>query len=115
MPACGHGAVRHWRRALPGCREPGSLQRSLSAHATLSANPSPQKEKESSGIPDVPGGGSKLLEVSFASIEDRKLRGSLRDASYIEAQITALQVLGARPADACLALDWVTHTWRSTG
>lgn len=53
-----------------------------------------QKEKESSGIPDVPGGANKLIEVEFASIEDRKLRGSLRDASYIEAQVTALQVRG---------------------
>lgn len=53
----------------------------------------PQREKEASGLADVPGGAKgKLLEVEFAFTEDRKLRGQLRDASAIEAQITALQI-----------------------
>lgn len=52
-----------------------------------------QKEKEGSGLADVPRGAQgKLLEVEFAFTEDRKLRGQLRDASAIEAQITALQI-----------------------
>jgi hypothetical protein len=46
-----------------------------------------QKEKETSGIPDVPGGGNKLVAVEYATIEDKKLRGSLRDAGFIEAQV----------------------------
>lgn len=51
-----------------------------------------EKEKEASGIPDVPGGANKLVDVEYAAIEDRKLRGSLKDPSYIEAQVTALQI-----------------------
>lgn len=43
-------------------------------------------------MPDVPGGNNKLIEVEFATIEDRKLRGSLRDVGAIEAQVTAIQV-----------------------
>ncbi|KIZ04855.1 hypothetical protein MNEG_3102 [Monoraphidium neglectum] len=50
------------------------------------------KEKETSGIPDVPGGGNKLVAVEYATIEDKKLRGSLRDAGFIEAQVTAIQI-----------------------
>ncbi len=51
------------------------------------------KEKEGSGIPDLPSGlSSKALEVEYAVTEDRKLRGQLRDPSGIEAQVTALQV-----------------------
>jgi hypothetical protein len=45
----------------------------------------PQREKEAGGVPDV--NGNKLVEVELASIEDRKLRGSLRDANYVEAQV----------------------------
>eukprot|EP00878_Enallax_costatus_P000403 GHUV01000492.1.p1 GENE.GHUV01000492.1~~GHUV01000492.1.p1 ORF type:complete len:402 (+),score=171.48 GHUV01000492.1:78-1283(+) len=52
-----------------------------------------EREKEASGLADVPGGAKgKLLEVEFAFTEDKKLRGQLRDASAIEAQITALQI-----------------------
>ncbi|KAI8472055.1 MAG: hypothetical protein J3K34DRAFT_415554 [Monoraphidium minutum] len=51
-----------------------------------------EREKESSGVPDVPGGNNKLIDVEFATIDDRKLRGSLRDVSYIETQVTALQI-----------------------
>jgi hypothetical protein len=36
----------------------------------------------------VPGGAKgKLLEVEFAFTEDKKLRGQLRDANAIEAQV----------------------------
>jgi len=48
----------------------------------------PQKEKETSGLADVPGGAKgKLLEVEYAFTEDRKLRGQLRDPGAIEAQV----------------------------
>ncbi|KAG1679232.1 hypothetical protein FOA52_009261 [Chlamydomonas sp. UWO 241] len=51
------------------------------------------KEKESSGVPDVPSSVSRrALEVEFATTEDRKLRGSLRDPTAIEAAVTALQI-----------------------
>lgn len=47
-----------------------------------------QREKEASGLADVPGGAKgKLLEVEFAFTEDKKLRGQLRDANAIEAQV----------------------------
>jgi hypothetical protein len=47
-----------------------------------------QREKEASGLADVPGGSKgKLLEVEYAFTEDRKLRGQLRDPSAIEAQV----------------------------
>lgn len=51
------------------------------------------REKEQSGVPDVPSAGrDKVLEVEFATTEDKKLRNSLRDPSSIEAQVTALQI-----------------------
>jgi len=51
------------------------------------------KDKELTGVPDVPSAGaSKVIEVEFAATEDRKLRGQLRDAGSIEAQVTALQI-----------------------
>jgi rhodanese-related sulfurtransferase len=51
------------------------------------------KEKEGSGIPDLPSAAaSKCLEVEYAVTEDKRLRGQLRDVSAIEAQVTALQV-----------------------
>ncbi len=47
-----------------------------------------QREKEASGLADVPGGSKgKLLEVEYAFTEDRKLRGQLRDPGAIEAQV----------------------------
>jgi hypothetical protein len=50
-----------------------------------------QREKEASGLADVPGGAKgKLLEVEFAFTEDKKLRGQLRDANAIEAQVRRL-------------------------
>jgi len=52
-----------------------------------------EREKEASGLADVPGGSKgKLLEVEYAFTEDKKLRGQLRDPSAIEAQVTALQI-----------------------
>eukprot|EP00775_Hariotina_reticulata_P005852 gene5852-6093_t len=52
-----------------------------------------EREKEASGLADVPGGAKgKLLEVEYAFTEDKKLRGQLRDPSAIEAQVTALQI-----------------------
>ncbi|KAF6254588.1 hypothetical protein COO60DRAFT_1703264 [Scenedesmus sp. NREL 46B-D3] len=52
-----------------------------------------EREKEAAGLADVPGSAKgKLLEVEFAFTEDKKLRGQLRDANAIEAQITALQI-----------------------
>ena len=54
-----------------------------------------QGEKESSGLPDAPSSaGGKVIEVEYASIADRKLRGSLKDPGFLEAQVTALQVRG---------------------
>lgn len=51
------------------------------------------KEKEGSGIPDLPSAANgKSLEVEYAITEDKRLRGQLRDPAAIEAQITALQV-----------------------
>mmetsp|Transcript_7847 Transcript_7847/g.19568 ORF Transcript_7847/g.19568 Transcript_7847/m.19568 type:complete len:381 (-) Transcript_7847:883-2025(-) len=51
------------------------------------------KEKEGSGIPDLPSSASsRVVEVEFAVTEDKKLRSQLRDPSGIEAQVTALQI-----------------------
>lgn len=51
------------------------------------------REKEGSGIPDLPSSASgKVIEVEYAVTEDKRLRGQLRDVSSIEAQITALQI-----------------------
>ncbi|GIL47528.1 hypothetical protein Vafri_4328, partial [Volvox africanus] len=55
------------------------------------------REKEASGVPDVPGAASsKVLEVEFAALEDKKLRSQLKDPSFIEAQTTALQIASLR-------------------
>lgn len=54
-----------------------------------------QREKEASGLADVPGGSKgKLLEVEYAFTEDKKLRGQLRDPSAIEAQVGSGSGLG---------------------
>ncbi|KAJ9529986.1 hypothetical protein QJQ45_023226 [Haematococcus lacustris] len=51
------------------------------------------KEKEASGVPDLPtSAASKALEVEYASTDDKRLRALLRDPTAMEAQITALQV-----------------------
>lgn len=53
-----------------------------------------QREKEAAGLADVPGGAKgKLLEVEYAFTEDKKLRGQLRDANAIEAQVRRSAVL----------------------
>ncbi|KAF5832972.1 calcium sensing receptor [Dunaliella salina] len=51
------------------------------------------KEKELSGVPDLPSAASsKAIEVEFAVTEDKKLRDQLRNVKNIESQITALQI-----------------------
>lgn len=48
---------------------------------------------QSSGVPDVPGSASsKVVEVEFAALEDKRLRAQLKDPGFIEAQTTALQI-----------------------
>ncbi|KAL4550157.1 hypothetical protein Ndes2526B_g08323 [Nannochloris sp. 'desiccata'] len=49
------------------------------------------REKEQQGLPDVPNSG-KLVELEFATIEDRKVRGQLRDIGKLEIKITAMQI-----------------------
>ncbi|GLC44066.1 hypothetical protein PLESTB_000933000 [Pleodorina starrii] len=57
----------------------------------------PTREKEASGVPDVPGAAaSKILEVEFAALEDKKLRSQLKNPQDIEAQTTALQIASLR-------------------
>lgn len=41
------------------------------------------REKETAGVPDVPNSG-RLVELEYASISDRKIRGQLRNPSDIE-------------------------------
>jgi hypothetical protein len=41
------------------------------------------REKESGGALDIPGG-NKLIELEYAQVEDRKLRGQLRNVSKLE-------------------------------
>jgi rhodanese-related sulfurtransferase len=87
------------RRSCANCRRrrgrqlaPRRAAPTLPALTHPPPSPPPQREKEASGVADVPGGGSKILDVELVAIDDRKLRGSLRDPSFIEAQVTALQV-----------------------
>lgn len=54
-----------------------------------------RRDKEAQGVPDLPGG-ARLIEVELASVGDRRLRGSLRDASAAERQLTALQISSLR-------------------
>lgn len=49
------------------------------------------REKEQTGIPDLPNS-SKLIELEYASIDDRKVRGQLRDISKLELKITGMQI-----------------------
>ncbi|KAJ9529557.1 hypothetical protein QJQ45_013933 [Haematococcus lacustris] len=57
------------------------------------------KEKEASGVPDLPtSAASKALEVEYASTDDKRLRALLRDPTAMEAQITALQLNWQEPA-----------------
>ncbi|DBA85578.1 hypothetical protein WJX79_010531 [Trebouxia sp. C0005] len=49
------------------------------------------REKENGGVPDLPFG-NRLIEVEYAEIEDRKVRGQLQNVGAIERQVTALQI-----------------------
>ena len=45
-------------------------------------------EKEYSGIPDIPRR-DRLIELEYASVTDRKIRGQLRNVDAIEKQASA--------------------------
>lgn len=49
------------------------------------------REKEAGGSPDLPNA-SRLIELEYASIEDRKVRSQLRNAPELEVKVTALQI-----------------------
>lgn len=49
------------------------------------------REKENGGVPDLPSG-NRLIEVEYAEIQDRKVRGQLSNVGAIERQVTALQI-----------------------
>lgn len=49
------------------------------------------REKENGGLPDLPSS-SRLVEVEYAEIEDRKVRSQLQNVGQIERQVTALQI-----------------------
>ena len=52
-----------------------------------------ETEKISSGIPDLPGSArSSLVSMTNDAIADRAIRGQLRDAARIEAEIAALKI-----------------------
>ena len=51
-----------------------------------------QREKEGSGVPDLPNSG-RLVELEYASINDRKIRGQLRNPADIEKQVHAAQLI----------------------
>ena len=44
-------------------------------------------EKEYSGIPDLPRR-DRLIELEYASVTDRKIRGQLRNVDAIEKQVS---------------------------
>jgi rhodanese-related sulfurtransferase len=74
------------------------------------------REKEASGVPDVPSAGSaRVIEVEYAFTEDRKLRGQLKDVGAIEATVRGRRRLpGCRPAAAAAAAArlWAVAGWR---
>lgn len=49
------------------------------------------KEKETAGLPDLPNSG-KLVELEYATVADRKLRGQLRNVADLELKVTAMQI-----------------------
>ncbi|KAK9843352.1 hypothetical protein WJX74_010836 [Apatococcus lobatus] len=49
------------------------------------------REKESSGIPDIPNSG-KLIELEFATVDSRSTRGQLRNVNNVERTMTVLQI-----------------------
>jgi len=48
-------------------------------------------EKEYAGVPDLPKR-DRLIELEFASVSDRRIRGQLRNVDNIEKQMTVLQI-----------------------
>ena len=86
------GGVAGGFRGYAGDINAVSALEALSEGNTVIVDIRSEAEKASSGVPDVPGGASKVIDVEFATIADRKLRGGLRDPSAIEAQVTALQI-----------------------
>lgn len=48
------------------------------------------RDKESSGALDVPG--NRVIELEYAEVADRKLRGQLRDVPTLELQVTSMEV-----------------------
>jgi len=54
------------------------------------------KEKEAGGLPDLPNSG-KLVEVEYASIADRKLRGQLRSAADLTLKVRVGRALLSGP------------------
>ena len=59
------------------------------------------REKESAGVPDLPGG-NRLIDCEYAAITDRRLRGQLRNVKDIERQVCLLSCL-------CLLAHSTTH------
>lgn len=49
------------------------------------------REKEQGGTPDIPNS-SKLIELEYAAIEDRKVRSQLKNSTDLEIKVTALQI-----------------------
>ncbi|KAL4447383.1 hypothetical protein ABPG77_007416 [Micractinium sp. CCAP 211/92] len=49
------------------------------------------REKEAGGAPDLPNA-SRLIDLEYAAIEDRKVRNQLRNAGELEVKVTALQI-----------------------
>lgn len=65
------------------------------------------REKEAAGIPDLPNAG-KLVELEYASIVDRKIRGQLRNVGTLELKITGMQIAALKrlnKGDAIFLLD----------
>lgn len=61
------------------------------------------REKEASGIPDIPTPG-RLVELEYAAISDRRMRSQLRNPGEIEKTVRpflAVLALEARPLHAC--------------
>ena len=46
-----------------------------------------RNEKEYSGVPDLPKR-DRLIELEFATVNDRKVRGQLRNVDNIEKQVS---------------------------
>ncbi|EFN57939.1 hypothetical protein CHLNCDRAFT_142036 [Chlorella variabilis] len=64
------------------------------------------RDKEA-GAPDIPNA-SKLVELEYAAIEDRRVRNQLRNAGDLEVQVTALQVAALKrlsPGSKVLLMD----------